>query len=117
MTKEQIANILGFNTAVEMELFCDVCEGYFINQFPSKQECLEIIKTYGLQNVLNEFQNMSKSERLAYELHKLTGALTEAVNTEDFKATGDIISSILKKGFEFQEHNVKELEPFSNRKK
>lgn len=40
---------------------------------------------------------MPKDERMAFQLHKLTGALFEATTVRDFKATNSIITYILKK--------------------
>lgn len=114
MEKLQIANMLGFTTIEEMELFHDVCEDFCINQFLSKQECLKIIEEFGLQDILIKFQNMSKEERMASNLHEKTGALLEAINVEDSESINSIISSILKQTLQLQDYNFERLEQSSN---
>ncbi len=110
MTNEQLAETLGFGSIAEMQLFRDICIGYSANEFMTKQECLRIIENFGLYDKLSQLKNMTKIERIAYGLHELTGALMEAVEASDTKATNSIISSILKQTVELQECNFKELE-------
>lgn len=114
MSKEQLVYILGFSSTEEMELYYDTCEGYFISGVPSKQDCSKIIEEWGLHKRLNDFQSMSNNERMAYELHDLTGALNEAVSVGDYKTINSILTSILKKTTKLQECNYKELEQSSN---
>lgn len=114
MEYHQLSVMLGFSTIEEMELFYDVCEDYLVNSFPSKQECMKIIEEYGLNDTFVKFQNMSKDERMAFELCKLTEALSESISVRDFKANNSIIASILKKTLKLQECNLNELDQTSN---
>ena len=56
MIEEQLAKMLGFSSIEEMNLFHDVCIGYQVNKFPSKQECLQTIKDFGLYDRLSQLK-------------------------------------------------------------